>query len=281
MIPKSPVECVQDAVIQLIADFRGYFAPQTSLGHAWKVRPFNQAVGACPARMIDDVEGMLTEWRKNENVSVTGGGTALLPCMLVAVAPIQQPPQVDQIKGIPYFLDVMRPDTEQPFQVRGIPHCVRVQLAYVSTNSHDAASVCNQFCAYMTDDFKRRIQVTYPLGLDATDQWPMTVFENELFPDSVATEAQNISIMSVDFNLLGLQPQAVGLDGLWDDITDNGIQPDGSMGGGTGGQDTNLPELLDLIVKADAEGQDSGSHGQANADPETGDSTVQYGGVTE
>lgn len=283
MLPQSPVECVQDAVVNLLADFRAWFMPQTSLGHAWKTRPFKQAVAACRAALVDDVEAMLTEWRKNENVEgVTVGSTARMPVMFVAVAPVQQPPSVDQIHGTPYWLGAMIPNTDNPVQLRTIPFFVKVQVVYASTNPHDVASICNQLCAYMTDDMKRRILVTYPIGAGVTDQWAATVLENELFPDNVPNEAKNIHIMSVDFNLIGLQPQVIGLDGLWDDVTDNGFDPQtGAMVGSNGGQDTDLPELRDLIIKADAEDQDSGSHGQANADPEAGDSTVQYGGVTE
>jgi hypothetical protein len=267
--PLSPLECIQDAWVAVLADFRAWCKPETKFAAAWKERPFRQAVAACKAQLIDDAEGMLTEWRKSESANVTGGTTAFIPVMLTSVAAIEAPPELDQVRGIPYWIETTLPNDPQGriVQMRTVPKAVRAQIAYFCTNPHDAASIADQFCAYMTDENKRRILVTYDLGDGVTDQWQMVVFENNLFPDLVSSEAKNMHIITVTVTMLGLVPQVVGLTAEWDATTDNGWDAaTGAMGGSNGGQDQNLGDLVTQSQLDDAV--------RIVADPLTGDTAT-------
>jgi hypothetical protein len=270
--PQSSLECIQDAWIGLLADFRAWCKPETRFAAAWKNRPFHQAVAACKAQLIDDAEGMLTEWRisdKAENVS--GGTAAFIPVMLTAIAAIEMPPDVDQMRGIPYWVEATVPsDTQQrPVQIRTIPKAVRAQIAYFCTNPHDAASIADQFCAYMTDDNKRRIDVTYDLGGGVKDQWKMLVIDNNLMPDNVPTDAKNMYIVTVTLTMVGLVPHVIGLGGDWDATTDNGWNvSDGDMGGDNGGQDQNLDKV---VIQADF----AEANTRVLADYDTGEITTE------
>ncbi|MFI8036233.1 hypothetical protein ACFMJX_02960, partial [Acinetobacter baumannii] len=55
-----------------------------------------------------------------------------------------------------------------------------------------------------------------------------TVFENELFPSPVPSEAINLSISTVDIQLVGYTPNVIGFGGPFDQNTGNGYEPDGS-----------------------------------------------------
>lgn len=274
-IPKSPLECVLDAWINRVADFRAWCKPESKHAHAWKTRPFSQAVGGCRAKLVDDAEAMLTEWRKNENADVSGGSTAFIPVMLTAIAAIEVPPDVGQVMGVPYWLNATLPDDpeQREVQIRTVPASYRAQIAYFSTNPHDASSIANQFCAYMTDDSKRRFQVSYELSGGLIDQWDMTVLENNLFPSDSPTEVKNMYIFTVDVTMVGLIPHVIGLDGEWDDVTDAGYdQLTGGMGGDNGGQDASLGLLVEQTTIED---EDAASQTVVNADPDTGDVTTE------
>ena len=75
--------------------------------------------------------------------------------------------------------------------------------------------------------------------------------------------------------MVGVIPHVVGLGGQWDNITDNGFDPkDGSMGGGTGGQN---PNLNDVVIQADSFDEDNNrDHWQIKADKDTGDTTIEH-----
>ena len=261
--PLSPLECAQDALMNMLADFRAWLHYETLHEKAWKHRPLNEAIAGVKSSMIDDVESMIEAYRKNQNKDVEGGGTAFIPVMFIATAVAAQPPEISQIIGIPYWLDVIVNDgvEDKIVQMRIIPKAIRAQIAYVSTNPHGTGSVSDQFIAYMSDDAKRRIPVFYN-GLK--DPFEMTILDNTLFPDIVATEAKNVSIISIDFTLIGGVPQIPNPD------TDNGYNTEnGDMGGTNGGQ-----RPFQVVTTADQKDEDTGQHLQVNADPDTGEITV-------
>jgi len=267
-LPISARQSILDATVNLMAAFRAWCRPETEQIEQWRKRKFSEAVAACKSSMVDDVESMLASWRKQVNADVKAGGTAFIPVMLVAVSAAVQPPDVSMIFGVPYWVDVISniDGVDYQFQMRTIPKAMRVQMVYASTNPHDAQSLSDQFCAFFTDDMKRRFDVQYNLGKnpetqqDIIDINQMTIIENSLFPDIVPTDQKNLTIISVDFTMVGLVPQFAL------DDTDIGYDEFGMIGGTNGGQNNNR----DLVITADLHDQDTKRHFQVNADPNTG-----------
>lgn len=259
--PISSLECVQDAWTKVLADFRAWCKAETLHTRAWKHRPFKEAIAGCRASMVDDAEAMLASWRKNENTDVEDGGTAFIPVMLTATAVATQPPEISQIIGRPYWTDVLiNTDGEDKIvQMRTIPKAIRAQVVYISTNPHDAQSISDQFCAYMTDDAKRKFPVFYN---GFAEPFEMTVLDNSLFPDIVPTEAKNLSMVSIDVTMIGLVPQ------LHDQDTDVGFNPE------TGDLNSDYVHDYKVVITADLQDQDTTQHHQVNADPDSGDITV-------
>ncbi|BCU64861.1 hypothetical protein F941_01520 [Acinetobacter bouvetii DSM 14964 = CIP 107468] len=100
---------------------------------------------------MDDSESMLAEYRKSQNADVSGGATAFMPIMLTATALIDQPPDVSQLP--PVQSAVLAVIDEKYVKIRLVAKTVQAQSAFYATNSHDARSVCDQFCTYMQDGF--------------------------------------------------------------------------------------------------------------------------------
>lgn len=268
--PTSPLECVLDAWVQVLADFRAWVQPETPQALAWKQRAYSGAIFGCKSKLVDDVEGMIGEWRKYADAHPQAGESAFLPVLLTAVAASTQPPDVGQIRGIPYFVDAVIGEGEQSqlIGLRTVPKAIRTQIVYLTTNPHDASSISDQFCAYVTDDARRKFLVTYQFGQNITEQWDMTILENSLFPDVVPSDAKNLTIITVDVTMMGLVPQIVGLDADKDNITDNGYnRKTGAVGGGT-------REFL-LVEEADQVDSLTGKTTRVSTNPETGDTTEQ------
>lgn len=292
-LPKSSLMSIQDGWIQLLADFRAWLKPESELVYNWKIAPFAQSIRAAKSTLVDDVEALIGEYRQNKNADVVGTA-ARIPVLLTAVAQIEMPPDASMILGKPYFIPVVHPNDpdERIVQMRVVPRATRAQLVFLSTNTHDISSIADQFCAYMTDDDKRRFKVHYDIGGGLVDAWDVTVMDNSLSPSQGYTDEKNLRIVTVDVTMVGFVPQFVGLGvgsvggtvNPWDKVTDNGyngndgaIDPNGT-GESTdpnfvkGGQD---PHINDLIVTIDIEPLDQlGTQAQLNADPDTGDITV-------
>ena len=262
-LPKDSLKCIQDAWYKLLVDFRAWYMPETIQTEEWKKRDIRIAIKSCPSRMMDDSEAMLAEYRKSQNAEVAGGATAFMPIMLTATAMLDQPPDTMQLLPMPYFVPIVIGDKQ--VKIRLIAKTVRAQLAFYATNAHDARSVCDQFCTYVQGESKRRFQVPFDMGMNHIEKSTFTIVENQLFPSPVPSEAINLSIFTIDAQLVGYAPQIIGLGGPNDNTTDNGYNPDGSVG------DKPIQDLV--VIQADQFSSDG--HARVLADRETGDITVE------
>ncbi|MFC6628603.1 hypothetical protein [Acinetobacter beijerinckii] len=262
-LPKDSLKCIQDAWYKLLVDFRSWYMPETIQTDEWKKRDIRTAIKSCPSRMMDDSEAMLAEYRKSQNAEVDGGATAFIPIMLTATAMLDQPPDTMQLLPMPYFVPVVIGDKQ--VQIRLIAKTVRAQLAFYATNSHDARSVCDQFCTFVQNEDKRRFQVPFDMGMNHIQKSTFTIVENQLFPSPVPSEAINLSIFTIDVQLVGYAPQIIGLGGPNDNTTGNGYNPDGSV------VDKPIQDLV--VIQADQFTVDG--HTRVLADRETGEITVE------
>lgn len=154
---------------------------------------------------------------------------------------------------------------EKYVKIRLVAKTVRAQLAFYATNPHDARSVCDQFCTYMQDDVKRRVEVPFEISSTHSEYSRFTVLENQLFPSPVPSDAINLSIFTIDVQLIGYVPQILGLGGPNDNNTDNGYDPDGSA--------VEKPLQNLVVVQADQFAEDG--HTRVIADKDTGAITVE------
>ena len=270
---KSSLESVKGAIARLLIDFKASSMPDTRAFKHWKSLPAHDAIKVAPSRMVDDVDSMLAKYRQQETDK---GFVAPLPVLFVALAAMVSPPDVSALRGTPYWRDVVVPTDPKarPVKMRTVPRQFRIQLAFVCAEGDTCQSLINQFCTYMTDDFKRRFKATYELGDGVRDEWELTVLENSLFPDSVPTGQNNMSVNTVDFQVIGLWPQVVGL------YDDEGKDEYGE-GVDTDGRDPvelvpGKPQEWSLIVEADLKDETlEPSVLRASADIETGERKVE------
>ena len=225
---KSSLECIQMAWAYCLRDFRQWCKPEGQAVYRWKTAPLEQAILACRSNMIDDSQAMLKAWEENINRNNNGETrTAFIPVMTTAIAPIQSPPEYDQVVGRSDWLTVTIPHDpdKRVLQLRSMPSAFRCQIAFFCPDVHGAMMVSNQFCAYFKHESKRTFAVPFELGYfdgkKIVDNWNFRVLDNSLYPDS-AGEYKNLTIVTVDCTIMGDIPIVVGLDGDWDNLTDTG-----------------------------------------------------------
>lgn len=213
-MPLSVREAFQKSWGNVLKDFREWLLPDTADLTHWKTRPIKEAIAACPSRMVDDAEVMLSEWRKNQNSNDTGM-TSFLPVMLTAFDSVPSPPDASSIRGVPDWMPVILPQDPQKRMVRmrTIPIAVRAQIAIFTDNPHSALMFASQFCAYLTSETKRVMTLTVNVGGGITDDCEFVVLDNSLYPSKVSSEAKNLTIFTVDVTLNGVITQVIGLDG--------------------------------------------------------------------
>lgn len=222
---KSSLECIQMAWALRLRDFRQWCKPEGQAVYRWKTAPLEQAILACRSNMIDDSQAMLKAWEENQNSP--NHRSAFIPVMTTAIAPIQTPPEYDQVVGRSAWLDVAIPhDPENRVaQLRAIPSALRCQIAFFCPDVHGAMMISNQLCAYFRHESKRTFEVAFELGFvgdkKLIDNWEFRVLDNSLYPDT-AGEYQNLTIVTVDCTIMGDIPLITGLDGAWDNYTDTG-----------------------------------------------------------
>lgn len=226
---KTPVSNNEFIVIavckQVLTDFKKWMFADTKPLQDFKNRP--RSIKAVSGKMVDDTESIIKQWRtKSDEVN--------LPVMLCAVAKVAMPPEVGQIRGIPYFKQGIIPTDPQlrHIKFRAMPTALRVQFVFLSPDQDSVGSLLNQFSLYMQDEFKRRFQVRYRLAPKVYTEWPMTIFDNSLYPDTSSFQ-DNLEAGIMDFTIAGLIPQVVGLnpsDGIDDDghtfYPDTNVDPD-------------------------------------------------------
>lgn len=208
--PWSLQESFQSAWGKLLIDFREWFIPDTEDGEAWKTKPINQAITATKGRMVDEAEKMLEMWRQNQ-VDDKDGSSAYLPVMITAFEAGGSIPEISSLRSMPTATEVVI-GTDAHGRVkkmRTVAMGIHAQVAIFTPNPHSAISIATQLIAYLGSDQKRRVPLRFDLGDGIIDHWDMTIFDNNLYPSRIPSEAENISIVTIDVNLAGLVPQLI------------------------------------------------------------------------
>lgn len=252
---------------QVLTDFKKWMVADTKPLYDWKHRA--KAIKGVSGKMVDDTESIIKQWRTKTN-------DQMLPVMLCAVGKVAMPPDVGQIRAIPYFRKAIIPSDPEKRHVnfRAMPTALRVQFVFLSPDQDSVGSLLNQFSMYMQDDFKRRFKVKYRLAPNVYTEWAMTIFDNSLYPDTSSFQ-DNLEAGIMDFTISGLVPMVVGLNpngAVAKDgqpfFQDSTVDPDSRNPGAYG--------EWDVVVEADLFTDELDKRQlRAKADKDTRESTVE------
>lgn len=173
-----------------------------------------------PGRMIDSVEDMLVEWRKNDNEKKDSlpagkpGVSSLLPVMFVAMSKDFTPAMLDWGAAIGTAVDVVSPDDphQRAFKVRLSMNEYRTQVVIAAPEGHTAHSLAMQFHLWANGAGGRRFTHRH-MHAGLPHDFPAVLEQIDLGAMDTKTEQKNITILTVDMNIRAAIPMFQGPQG--------------------------------------------------------------------
>lgn len=197
----------------------------------FRARGFSKSAVWAPGRMVDQVEDMLSSWRKNDN-NDSDTPHPKLPVMIAAMAKDYMPAPADYGRPMVNPVDVVIPadPKHRVFKMRAVVADIRTQVAICAADEPTARSLAMQLQMFAAATENRRFHSTYRLaGLD--DQWPVSLETPDIQAINTPTgEAKNITILTVEIQLRATVPMLIsptaGGDGQGTGTADD---PDGYL----------------------------------------------------
>lgn len=193
----------QEAFSRYMIDwFNGIYADTAAVGE-FKRRAVAEAIKWAPSRMIDEAEGMLAQYRKNENGPP--GKSTKLPIILLATDDDFLGTSADK-GGLHTGRELVQIEEGGSwYGYRQIMHDRRIQVVIIASEGQSAGSLAAQLGAYMERPSKRYMNASYTFGQYCVPA-PMTLDINRIDWMSVKTDAKNIKILAGDVTLRCIIP---------------------------------------------------------------------------
>ena len=181
--------------------FAGGIAPTTRYLTEYVRRPLNQAILWAPGRMVDLAEEMLAAWQKDDS---RGSPTApyTMPIILVAIAKdaTQSGPGFARSLGTPGYVVLPDDPKDRLFKLRTFTADLRAQLAIAAHDEPTARALASQVLLWLEAFPNRSFRATYRFaGFDL--DWPVQVALPENPASLIATDAKNLTLLSLDILL--------------------------------------------------------------------------------
>lgn len=197
----------------------------------FRQRGFAKSAVWAPGRMVDQVEEMLSSWRKNDNDD-SDTPHPKLPVMIAAMSKDYMPAPADYGRQMLNPVDVIIPGDpkHRVFKMRAVTADIRAQVAICAPEDPTARSIAMQLQMFSGATENRRFHSIFRLaGMD--DHWPVVLETPDIQAiNTPAGEAKNLTILTVDFQLRAtvplLQAPASGGDGQGSGTEDD---PDGYL----------------------------------------------------
>lgn len=204
------VEPIKAAFGAYMARFHAQLIADTPSMVEFSARKFSESVVWAPGRMIDQVEDMLSTWRKNDTSQQAQARTRL-PVMIAAMSKDFMPAPTDYVRGLSdSFLPVTIPgDTKnRVFYMRGVVADIRTQVAIFAPEEGTARSLAMQLHLFASALPNRRFYSTYTLA-GMPDKWPVVLELPDLNAVASPTDVKNLTVMTVDIQLRATVPMLV------------------------------------------------------------------------
>lgn len=187
---------VKAAIGRWMVGFHQQFTPDTPALVEWAGRAPARALAWAPARMVDQVESMLSTWKRNDNGE--SSTSAYLPVVFMAVASDYTETPGDHGRPLTDWLPISFDDDtlKRSFRVRVMHADLRAQVVMVAPESMSAMSLVGQLCHWAIGE--PRMLAPFEFA-GFTTQWPVRVMQADrlAIPTPVG---EQLSILAVDLN---------------------------------------------------------------------------------
>lgn len=191
-----------------MAAFYAQLVADTPAMAEYIARGLSTSIVWVPGRMIDSVEEMLSEWRKNDNdksdalPSGKPGMSSLLPVMLVAMSKDFTPSMQDWGAAVGSAVDVVNPDDphQRNFKVRLSQNEYRTQVVIIAPEAHTGHSLAMQFHLWANGAGGRRFKHRH-MHAGLPHDFPAVLEQIDLGGMDAKPEQKNLTILLVDINI--------------------------------------------------------------------------------
>lgn len=169
-------------------------------------RGLEHSIAWVPGRMIDKVEAMIKEYRKNQNEPGPGLSSAL-PIVLIALSKDFTPAPADWGVAVGSPIDVRKPDdsNERAYKLRLSVNEYRAQVVFISPEVHSAHSLSMQFHMFANGDGGRRFTHVHEFaGME--HEFPAMLETIDLGAVSPPDDVPNLTILIADINIRATIP---------------------------------------------------------------------------
>lgn len=199
-------EPVKAAFGQSLGGFFNLISPTTKALGAYVLRPLPQAILWAPGRLVDMAEDMLASWQRDDS---RGKPTPAytLPVLLVAVAKDKAAsgPEFNRNLGAEEYVVLPGDTKDRLFLLRTYTAALRAQVVVAAHDEPTASSLASQLLLWYEAMPNRRLPAMHRFaGIDIA--WPVQVELPEQPASSVATEAKNLTLLTVDLTLHATVP---------------------------------------------------------------------------
>ncbi len=176
-------------------------------------RGLSKSIVWVPGRMVDDVEAMLAEWRKNDNdksSSKPGGApglSSMLPVVMVGMSKDFTPAMADFGPAVGTAIDVANPSDPhgRAFRLRLSVNEYRAQVVIVAPEPHTAHSIAMQFHLWANGAGGRRFKHWHEHA-GVRHDFPAVLEEIDLGAVDGKSDQKNLTILLVDLNIRATVP---------------------------------------------------------------------------
>lgn len=189
---------IKAALGRWMTQYHAQFLPDTPATLEWSRRDTPKAMSFAPARMVDQVEAMLSTWRRNDN----GGNastSAYLPVAFVAIASDYTESPGEHGRPLTDRLPIIFPDDplNRSFRVSVMHVDLRAQIAVIAPDPLSAMSMIGQLCHWAIE----RPTVYAPFEFAGfTSHWPVRILPGDRM--AIPTPlGEQLSILTLDLTV--------------------------------------------------------------------------------
>jgi hypothetical protein len=217
---------IKAAFGRYMGDYYSQLIADTPALREFAGRGLAKSIVWAPGRMVDQVEEMMTAWRRNDTSAATQP-TPFVPIMIAAMAKDYTPAPDSYAVPQANYVDVMVPGDplQRAFKMRAVMAHVRTQIAIIATEESTARSLAMQLHVFACASVNRRFHANYPL-VGVNEPWPVTLETPDILAVNTPNDAKNLTILVADIMLLATVPML---------SAPKGSEPHDNKGAGTAG----------------------------------------------
>lgn len=191
---------------QYLVRFFNALVPDTPSMEEYCARDVKKAIVWAPGRIIDQVELMMSEWRKNDNTGKPGL-SSMLPVVFVAVAKDFTPVLPEFSIAVGTAVDISFPDDplQRAYKARSSANEYRAQIVIAAAEKRTAHSIAMQFNLWCNGEGGRRFMHTHEFA-GLSHEFPAVLEQIDFGAVNTGVDQKNLTILVGDITIRATVP---------------------------------------------------------------------------